>query len=298
MAMENFLNHLLADPHSGERLQLTPGGYVNAAGYVYPVQHHIPDFIVTQKYTAPVSDLHQKEGTQFNYREHYKADAAFFNYTAGDDNSVTREERKRNRQAIIEEVDKNSKLILDIGCGDGWVAGYFSKFAKVVSIDLAIDNPLNALNKYPSSNHAAVVADGMFLPFANESFDTIIASEVIEHLADPPLFIEGCMQKLIPGGQLILVTPYHEKLKYHICVHCNHPTPESAHLHSFSEKNIDALINRKWKFKTHAFNNKYALKMRLYNLLAFLPFTVWKLTDKLTNALLKKPLTFMIVIRK
>ena len=81
-------------------------------------------------------------------------------------------------------------------------------------------------------------------------------------------------------------------------MHCNHPTPESAHLHSFSEKNMDALINEKWKFKTNAFNNKYALKMRLYNVLSFLPFKLWKLTDKLTNALLKKPQTFMIVIKK
>ncbi len=297
MAKENFLDMILADPLTGEKLIASPTGYTNVDSKFYPVQENIPDFISGQSYTAPQSALHIQEGTYFHYREHYKADASYFNYSDGDDSAVTREERKRNRQAIIHAVDTNTGIMLDIGCGDGWVAKHFSEKAKVVSMDLAITNPLKAVQKYRSPHHAGVVADGMFLPFMNGSFDTIIASEVIEHLADPAGFVKGCMQKLKTGGQLILVTPYNEKLRYHICVHCNHPTPESAHLHSFHEKNIKDFLGE-WKYRSVAFNNRYALKMRLYTILSFLPFSLWKMTDKTANAFFHKPLTFMIVIRK
>ncbi len=296
--MENFLHDILADPFTGDKLLRTDTGYKNAAGKIYPLQHSIPDFISHEKYDLPESALHIQENTTFKYREHYNADASFFNYTEGDDNAVTREERRRNRQAIIDAVNKNAAAILDIGCGDGWVAAYFSKKTKVVSLDLALTNPLKALENFPLENHAAVVADGMYLPFLPGSFDTIIASEVIEHLADPAGFIAGCMDKLNKNGQLILITPYNEKIKYHICVHCNHPTPESAHLHSFNEKIISALIQGKWHFSTEAFNNKYLLKMRWYNIFSFLPFSIWKWKDKFANAILRKPLTFMIVIKK
>lgn len=297
MVRENFLKDILADPITGEKLMQSPDGFVNKDGKTYPMHDNIPDFVSHQQYVAPQSDLHKKEGTHFHYREHYTADASFFNYTEGDDNSVTKQERRRNRETIVNTVDKKASMILDIGCGDGWVAKYFTTKTKVVSMDLALTNPKKALLHYPSENHAAVVADGMNLPFADEVFDTIIASEVIEHLADPITFVKGCMQKLKANGKLILVTPYNEKLRFHICVHCNNPTTESAHLHSFHEKNIER-ITGKWTYATVAFNNTYALKMRLYNLLSFIPFKFWKITDNIANAFFKKPLTFLIVLTK
>lgn len=38
-------------------------------------------------------------------------------------------------------------------------------------------------------------------------FDTIIGGELIEHLANPGRFLEGCRRHLKPGGKLILSTP-------------------------------------------------------------------------------------------
>jgi SAM-dependent methyltransferase len=45
------------------------------------------------------------------------------------------------------------------------------------------------------------------------SFDTIISTEVIEHLYDPEAFIVFCKQALSSKGEIILSTPYHGYLK-------------------------------------------------------------------------------------
>ena len=44
-------------------------------------------------------------------------------------------------------------------------------------------------------------------------FDTIIATEVIEHLYDPEGFINFCKDALTGKGEIILSTPYHGYLK-------------------------------------------------------------------------------------
>jgi 2-polyprenyl-3-methyl-5-hydroxy-6-metoxy-1,4-benzoquinol methylase len=44
-------------------------------------------------------------------------------------------------------------------------------------------------------------------------FDTLISTEVIEHLYDPVGFIDFCKKSLQKNGELIISTPYHGYLK-------------------------------------------------------------------------------------
>ena len=69
-----------------------------------------------------------------------------------------------------------------------------------------------------------------------ESFDIIVASEIIEHVYDPKMFIDCLLDILKPSGKIIITTPYNEKIPLSLCVHCNQLTPGNAHLHSFNEK--------------------------------------------------------------
>ena len=45
------------------------------------------------------------------------------------------------------------------------------------------------------------------LPHAEASFDRIVATEILEHLAVPGLFLSECWRVLRPGGVLYLTTP-------------------------------------------------------------------------------------------
>jgi SAM-dependent methyltransferase len=46
-----------------------------------------------------------------------------------------------------------------------------------------------------------------FLPHANASFDCVVATEILEHLATPGLFLAECWRVLRPSGVLYLTTP-------------------------------------------------------------------------------------------
>jgi len=50
------------------------------------------------------------------------------------------------------------------------------------------------------------VGDAQNLKF-DPSFDTILAGELMEHLQNPGLFLEGVARALKPGGRLVLSTP-------------------------------------------------------------------------------------------
>lgn len=296
--MSSFLQGILADPATGEALELVNGNHFlnKQNGNSYPVQQGLPNFLTG---SAVHAATHHPQST-FDYRDHYEKDAALVDYFQEDEALVTRNERKRNRQAIINAISDNDKTILDIGCGGAWVAEHFlSRGRNVISMDISSINPAKAKEKYPQENHAAIIADALQLPFKDESIDCIIASEVIEHIPDPAVFLKNVLAKIKPGGKLVLMTPYNEKIRYHLCIHCNRPTPQNGHLHSFTEAKILSLVpGTVSDKKATAFCNNYLLKLRLYNLLAFLPFSIWKIIDSMANLVARKPLSLLTVITK
>ena len=297
--MKQFLKSKLADPYSGEELLFSPQNdfLKTASGNSYLIENDIAVMIdITRLKNNLATDLHKNFDSNFNYINHYETDATHFDYFNADEPDTTKNERKRSRQAIINSVPKKTESILDVGCGSGWLAEHFLQQGKqIVSSDISITNPAKALAKFPHQNHAAIVCDAFNLPFKNNSFDCIVASEVIEHVADPTLFVDSLLKKLTAGGILIIVTPYNEKIEYFLCVHCNKPTPKNAHLHSFNEENIKGVFKTVTnKISTELYCNKYLLKLRLYNLLSFMPFSLWKLIDSFANKIVKKPTTFLI----
>jgi 2-polyprenyl-3-methyl-5-hydroxy-6-metoxy-1,4-benzoquinol methylase len=301
--MKQFLLNILIDPISKEPLQYdkTNNTIINTNSK-YSIIDNVP-IIMVQNEAEKVdnkSALHNEMKTDFDYVEHYNKDAEFFNYFEDDQYSTTKNERERSRQSIKKAVPSNTKLLLDVGCGGAWVAEHFTtKNVQVISLDVSTKNPIQALQKVNNENHAAVVADVFNLPFTNNTFDTIIASEVIEHLVDPSLFVAKLLAVLKPNGKLILMTPYNEKIVYNMCVHCNHPTPNFAHLHSFNEKNIGNYFPKKdITYKTTRFSNRYFTKLKIYDVLKFLPFNIWFGIDKIANSIFKKPVLFLIEITK
>lgn len=68
------------------------------------------------------------------------------------------------------------KLILDIGCGGG--RHYFTNYGQVVGIDPVMDLLQISKTMYPEVYHGSATA----LPFADESFDYVVSSDVIGHI--------------------------------------------------------------------------------------------------------------------
>ena len=249
------------------------------SGDIYEIRDSIPVFI----YSKSESDEDK------NYVEHYIIDSEEFDYFE-ERFGGTADDERRVREYILSFIAKDRKEILDVGSGRAWVAGELCKKGiSVCSVDISFVNTHKALQKYDNENHAAVVADAYALPFADESFDCVVSSEVIEHVHDPQGFIIELLRCVKRGGNLIITTPYKEKLIYNLCIHCNKKTPQNAHLHTFDEKILasfaaDNSIEQKYK----TFGNKALLHLRTYKILRFFPFTLWRAVDSMFNHMIDK----------
>lgn len=263
----------------------------------YIIKNGVPVFIALTDYEKESqSSLHKNYNTQFKYVDHYQKDGEEHDYFQ-ERGAGTEHGDRRVREYIFSKINKKTGRILDVGCGRAWVAEELCpKNYEIVSMDISLDNTSKALKKYLFENHSAVVADAFSLPFNENVFDYIIASEIIEHVVDPATFVKNLVQILKPGGTLIVTTPYKEKIKYTLCVHCNKPTPYYAHLHSFDEKILTSLYfgDDIKSCEYYTFGNKIPIHLRMHVFMRYFNFWWWKRFDRVFNFIYNAPFRILV----
>jgi SAM-dependent methyltransferase len=302
--MENsFLYRLLIDPVTGDALELngTRDSLRSIDGScIYAITESVPKILTGENKSIGKADLHRRFKTDFRYLEHYEADACLFDYSEKGESKATRHEIRRLHETIINEIKHSDVIILDVGCGNGWAASCLvPKGNRVISMDISSKNPTEAMARTPGPNHAGLIADVYNIPFPDSTFDYVIASEILEHVPDPALFINILVRLLKPHGKLLVTTPYNEKIEYCLCVHCNLMTPRHAHLHSFNRYNImDVLPSSGIDNKITLFSNKFISRLRFHLILQIVPFRLWRFIDRIANLLLGNETRMMIMIEK
>jgi len=118
--------------------------------------------------------------------------------------------RLRVKQIFQELGNIRGKQILDVGCEAGYLTIKLAqKGARVTAIDL-IEEPINQLRQLLKDQPLKInlrVADATKLPFAGNSFNIILATEVIEHITRLEKFVTGAFRVLKPGGKLLVTFP-------------------------------------------------------------------------------------------
>ena len=95
-------------------------------------------------------------------------------------------------------------LILDVGCG---MKPYESLLNNSGSKYYGTDYPVTMEGSYGHSTRADFFSDSMVLPFPEGTFDTVISTQMLEHVRKPEVVVYEMSRVLKPDGILILSAP-------------------------------------------------------------------------------------------
>jgi len=111
--------------------------------------------------------------------------------------------RDRSRKIILSMLEENPKVeFLDLGCSLGDFTMEMARKIGTSSL-YGVDE-----TEYTNSKIPIYMADlDKEIPFGNEKFDIVVASQVIEHLQKPQILLKEIYRVLRPTGNAIISTP-------------------------------------------------------------------------------------------
>jgi ubiquinone/menaquinone biosynthesis C-methylase UbiE len=102
----------------------------------------------------------------------------------------------------------HGKRVLDAGCGTGYGSAELAQSAALVTgVDISADAIEYATASYPIPGLRFLESSCTAIPLPAESFDLVVAFEVIEHLADYRTLLNECARVLTREGLFIVSSP-------------------------------------------------------------------------------------------
>ncbi|MEZ6016619.1 MAG: methyltransferase domain-containing protein [Planctomycetota bacterium] len=108
-------------------------------------------------------------------------------------------------------------VLLDVGVSE---APYRALFSGAVTRYVGLEYPPSILDKQPEmwailervKVPVQVFGDGSRLPIRDASIDTVLATEVLEHVPRPELFVREMARVARPGGKVLITVPFIQPL--------------------------------------------------------------------------------------
>lgn len=131
--------------------------------------------------------------------------------------------------------------VLDIACGTGYGSKIMAKAKKkeineIIAVDVDGDTLKYARQHHyhPLVQYVQANAEDEILPDQLGFFDVITSFETLEHLESEEIFLNSLYKMLMPGGTLILSTPFGAGR--------GKPTREPFHYHQLTENEFTDLF--------------------------------------------------------
>ena len=124
--------------------------------------------------------------------------------------------------------------VLDVGCGRRpYEKTLFAGATDYIGVDYLSDR-----------SRRNVICSALGLPFAADVFDTVVSTEVLEHLPEPLLALREMRRVLKPAGRLVLSTPMYWPRHDLPCDFFRYPYDGLLHLVKESGLELIKLYNR------------------------------------------------------
>jgi 2-polyprenyl-3-methyl-5-hydroxy-6-metoxy-1,4-benzoquinol methylase len=135
-----------------------------------------------------------KDAVELLYRNHHEKKARYgYLYCQGE------------RGQYLEKWVGTGKKVLDLGCRDGMLTAFFCKDNTVLGVD--VDRNALQMAKAKLNIETMWVDLNTEWPFPPNSFDVIIACEIMEHLFFLEPFLQKVKDSLKPGGLFLGSVP-------------------------------------------------------------------------------------------
>ena len=139
-------------------------------------------------------------------------------------------------EAVQALIPDGTTSVLDVGCGDGALTNRLRDVGTVVGGDISL-----AALQYVVGPRLNFSADA--LPFADDSFDIVIATDVIEHLPDG--LLERAMAEMVRVARigLVIAVPFREPREYFgiECSSCGHRYHAHGHVRGYDVASFTGL---------------------------------------------------------
>lgn len=164
-------------------------------------------------------------------------------------------------EKLIQKSNIRNKHILDIGCGDGVLAHKLAKLGvgTVVGMDSSPEAITFAKEKCESlPNTQFVIGSAYTLPFQDHCFDSVISTEVIEHLENPERMLSEIRRVWNGVGAILISTP----------IRMTKQPLDSEHVQEFFQEDFESLIREYFDqatmIKTHPLFWKELQQKRMF----------------------------------
>jgi ubiquinone/menaquinone biosynthesis C-methylase UbiE len=168
------------------------------------------------------------------YRDFYEYEAG--TYAIGPEDEASWRHR---RDLVLRLWPRDAgATALDVGCGDGALSRELAaRGQRVVGLDLSLKRAVRARERVPEV--AFGLASAYELPFPDRAFDTVVCTDLLEHLDEP----ERALRELVrvARGAVIVSVPYSIRIETTLCPHCGKDYYLYGHQHSFGREGLERL---------------------------------------------------------